>query len=163
MSQVVTFLLHPNTPITILSSPAHVRWAMETCGQGFALPIEEEKSITQCIELYRQWALEPLNRPPPIEGEQQFFLQQILNHYSLLFAPRATGPDVDKHAALCSKVLDIYVTIGRQLESQLSKDSWEVFLKLMIGIADSLFSPKRNDGLKERLVNQTLKARGFLP
>ena len=48
---------------------------METCGQGFSLPIEESESITKVISLYRTWALEPSKRPTPINDNPQFFLQ----------------------------------------------------------------------------------------
>jgi len=156
VAQVVTFLLDEGTPVGILSSAAHVRWAMETVGQGFTLPIAEEDSIKKVIELYRRWALEPLNRPSPIEANKQAFLQDILRHYSLLFAARARDQvEVEKHATLCSKVLDIYVTIGRRVGKDLSVETWEIFLKLVLGIADSLF--RNSGGLQDRLCSQTLK------
>ena len=75
VSQVVGYLLDPATPTSILSSQAHIKWVMETCGQGFALPIEEEAVIAQCIELYRRWALEPEKRPAIIEDHLQHYIQ----------------------------------------------------------------------------------------
>jgi hypothetical protein len=69
---VVTFLLeHGHSKI--LSSPSHVRWALETCGTGFTLPIEEEDSILKVIALYRTWILEPKNRPTSINENVQYF------------------------------------------------------------------------------------------
>ena len=75
VSQVVTHLLEPKVAAKVLSSPSHVCWAMETCGQGFSLPIEEEESITKVISFYRMLALEPSRRPCSIDGNPQFFLQ----------------------------------------------------------------------------------------
>lgn len=75
MQQVVTFLLDGNNSKRSLTNPAHVIWAMEVCGQGFCLPIEEEESISKVINLYRIWALEPNQRPSSISENLQFFLQ----------------------------------------------------------------------------------------
>jgi hypothetical protein len=75
VQQVVSFLLEGNNSIRALSSASHVRWALETCGQGFSLPIEEEDSISKVINLYRSWTLEPAKRPSPISGDTQFFLR----------------------------------------------------------------------------------------
>lgn|SRR3990167_24319 len=77
VQQVVTFLLEPGISVKVLTSPAHVSWALETCGQGFTLPIEEEDSITKVILLYKIWALESKNRPQPINDNTQYFLQVI--------------------------------------------------------------------------------------
>lgn len=84
VSQVVTFLLESGNGAKILSSPAHVRWALETCGQGFLLPIEEEDTISKVINLYKIWALESKSRPQPINDDTQFFTQVYYNYYILL-------------------------------------------------------------------------------
>ena len=75
VDQVVTFLLDGTNALRTLNSPSHVRWAMETCGEGFSLPIDEEESISKVIKLYRCWALDPKKRPQPITGDFQFFIQ----------------------------------------------------------------------------------------
>jgi len=155
VEQVVTHLLRPDTSPTVLSSKAHVVYALETCGQGFGLPIEDEAIILQVIELYRSWILEA-RKPPPVTQDRQFFLRVMLKHYSLLFRYR-TDPLVQQHADLCSRVLHIFVTIGRMQAAQLDQETWEVFLRLMIGIADSLFSaPSTAQALGRQLCQQTL-------
>ena len=60
---------------------------METCGQGFLLPIEEEDSITKVINLYKLWALESKTRPQSINDNFQFFIQVCfaLNNEKTLF------------------------------------------------------------------------------
>jgi hypothetical protein len=75
VQQVVTFLLDGSNSKRALTNPAHVIWAMEVCGQGFCLPIEEEESISKVINLYRIWALESAQRPASISENLQFFLQ----------------------------------------------------------------------------------------
>ena len=78
VSQVVTFLLE-GANFKTLTSAAHVIYAMETCGQGFALPIEEEESITKVINLYHLWILEGKGkRPAAIDDDPQFFIQVSL-------------------------------------------------------------------------------------
>lgn len=61
--------------MNVLSSTAHVSWAMETVGEGFNLPIEEEDSISKAIALYTMWALEKSKRPSSINDNPQFFMQ----------------------------------------------------------------------------------------
>jgi hypothetical protein len=74
VQQVVTFLLDNSNGSVLLTSPTHVHWAMEVIAQGFTLPIEDEDIIKQCIEIYRNWALEG-KRPPAIDLEFQFFIR----------------------------------------------------------------------------------------
>ena len=157
VKEVTDFLLSPSTPGNVLSTRAHAIYALETCGQGFRLPIEEADTISDVTELYRIWILEPRRRPAPIDQEFQFFLQTMLKHFSLLFASRSDAV-VDRHIQLCNSVLDIFLGVGRVLEKKLSEATWEVFLKLLIGIADSLFlSPKEPSLLGLKLCNQVLK------
>ena len=42
----VTAVLLANEDRQLLSSPAHVRWCLEVVGQGFALPIEDQRLIS---------------------------------------------------------------------------------------------------------------------
>jgi len=157
VKEVTNFLLSPATPGNVLSTRAHAIYVLETCGQGFRLPIEEADSIQEVIELYRIWILEPRRRPAPIDQEFQYFLQTMLKHFSLLFASRSDAV-VERHMQLCNSVLDIFLAVGRVLEKKLSEETWEVFLKLLIGIADSLFiSPKDPSLLGLKLCNQVLK------
>ena len=83
VSQVVTFLLD-GANFKTLTSPSHVIYAMETCGQGFTLPIEEEESITKVINLYYHWSLEKGKRPTAIDDDLQFFIQ-VRNLYHPFF------------------------------------------------------------------------------
>merc|ERR1712137_1346930 len=53
VQQVVGFLLDDKQSQRALSSSSHVQWALEACGKGFSLPIEEEASIGNVITLYR--------------------------------------------------------------------------------------------------------------
>ena len=66
----------------------------------------------------------------------------------------------DRHALLCSQVLDIYSSIGRTIGNELSEETWEVFLKILIGISDSILrkdAPANVEALQRRLCSQLQK------
>ena len=157
VKEVAEFLLSsPGASHSLLVSRSHVLWVLETCGQGFRLPIEDSEIIQLVIDLYRQWILEPKRRPTPVEKEFQFFLQIIIKQFSQLFAFRSELV-VERHAQLCSSVLGIYQSICRVMMKKLSSETWEVMLKLLVGIADSLFLPTRDGSLLgHKLCNQML-------
>ncbi|KND00537.1 uncharacterized protein SPPG_09225 [Spizellomyces punctatus DAOM BR117] len=165
----VTQCLLPNSPLlpdpsSLLTSPAHVRWAMEVIGQGFALPIEDVGIIHQTIAVYSNWLLDPSTLPSAIQERkgsdvEQKFWQTIFQQFSLLFQPRSRtemayspwlqdrsknklDPDdtdpLTLHVDLCHGVLKILTSAGRELGSEFSEETWIVLLKVMIGISDCL-------------------------
>lgn len=63
--------------------------------------------------------------------EEQFFLQRVIMHSSLIFIPRASSPnDLLRHLELCAQVMTVYINIARQLDRRVSLETWEVFLKV---------------------------------
>ena len=157
VKEVTDFLVSPSANPGLLSSRSHIIWVLETCGQGFRLPIEEADIIQNVIELYRQWILDPKKRPAPLEKEFQFFLQIMLKQFSQLFLFRSDGV-AEAHAQLCSAVLNIYLSISRTLAKKLTDETWDTLLKLLIGVADSLFlSPRDPSVLGTKLCNQMLR------
>jgi len=77
-----------------------------------------------------------------------------------MFAHRSSEPNaVDKQAALCHRVLDIYFSIGQE-GTLLDGESWELFLRLLLGITDYLLgSPSSDHTLAMRLCPHVLKVR----
>ncbi|KAJ3153889.1 hypothetical protein HDU89_008754 [Geranomyces variabilis] len=151
----------------LLTSPAHVRWAMEIVGQGFALPIEDSGVIWMTVAVYESWLLD--KRPVGIDqasdtAVEQRFWQTIFEQFSLLFQPRPRsemqqnswihdrtkskehhpvgGSDepelLGTHVELCHAVLRIVCTAGRTLGARFSEETWIVLLKVMMGAADCL-------------------------
>lgn len=59
----VTSTLLVTSDLTLLTSMAHMKWAMEVLGQGFALPLEELSITQETTQLYSQWLFEPQMRP----------------------------------------------------------------------------------------------------
>jgi hypothetical protein len=82
-----------------------------------------------------------------------------LQHYSLIFTPRNNNAQLAIHERLCSKVLDIYLAIARQLGRQLTMETWEIFLKVVFGVGDALLTQPitGEDSLTKRLSSQVLK------
>ena len=78
-----------------------------------------------------------------------------------MFEARAnTKEGLEKHAQLCSTVLDIFVNIGRKIGHILSVETWEIFLKLLIGITDLILrtdAPQSQEPLQRKLCSQLLK------
>ncbi|KAF9180947.1 hypothetical protein BGZ51_005783 [Haplosporangium sp. Z 767] len=215
----VTSTLLDTSDLTLLSSMAHMQWAMEVLGQGFALPLEELSLAQETTRLYSQWLFEPQMRPMAFQqaagtADEQLLYQTIFHHYSLLFQVRApvqapstfpstptstaanpafssqhqrhtttsftsasvhaasssssfpasyqhhatvntattttttstttaaasihTAMGVQRHIELCKKVLTVLTMAGRQLGSTFSEETWEVLLKVILGITDSL-------------------------
>eukprot|EP01116_Phalansterium_solitarium_P011073 TRINITY_DN26680_c0_g1_i1.p1 TRINITY_DN26680_c0_g1~~TRINITY_DN26680_c0_g1_i1.p1 ORF type:complete len:538 (-),score=150.79 TRINITY_DN26680_c0_g1_i1:8-1621(-) len=164
VGQTVTFLLDSASPpprIT-LPTPTHVDWTLECVGQGFSLPIEDHATIDACIELYRRWLFDQEHRPPPVADDaSQGFIQKMLKHFSLLFGPRRyTEKDqFDHHARLCHKVLDLFTRYARTSYKSLSAETWEVWLRLLLGITDCLFL--RTIGGESEALSQALASHMF--
>ncbi|KAK3811955.1 MAG: hypothetical protein J3Q66DRAFT_286574 [Benniella sp.] len=133
---------------------------MEVLGQGFALPLEDLAIAHNASQVYTQWLFERENRPMAFrqaEGtldEQQLY-QTIFHHYSLLFealsnssassSTHATptpqvpvGVLIQRHIEECNKVLTSFTMAGRLLGPSFSEETWEVLLKVLLGITDSL-------------------------
>jgi len=141
------FLLKETTPISTLSTNAHITLVMECVGQAFNLPMEHANVIKSATELYRRWLLEK-NRPPPLEVDEQVVFKRIFRHFSLLFVPRTekeTQNYGDVHYELCSTVLEIIQTVGQKVGSRMTVDTWEELLKIMLGITDSLLKGGRGN------------------
>ncbi|KAF9109351.1 hypothetical protein BGX27_007698 [Mortierella sp. AM989] len=160
---------------------AHMKWAMEVLGQGFALPLEELPIAQETTQLYSQWLFEPQMRPLAFRlvagtADEQLLYQSMFHHYSLLFQVRSaqppspganhlshhqhyrhsttptsssfqqipspiqipTGVLIQRHIELCKKVLTVLTMAGRQLGNTFSEETWEVLLKVILGITDSL-------------------------
>ncbi len=141
-----------DTGLASLTAPFHVRWVMEVVGQAFTLPLEDMNIVSNAAAIYMQWLLEPSRRPPAVQRaapeEQQRFLQTLFRHVSLLFAPKrvegvgAAKPLLatlaSKHVELCRLTLRTLAQAATAPESLLARDSWDVLLKVLLGVADSL-------------------------
>lgn len=122
--------------------------------------IQDETIIASAIELYRRWLLEPDHKPKVLKDDsKQFFFQTILKHCSLLFQVRKLDRETcEKHARLCSKVLTLYLAVAREQQKSITTESWEVWLKLLVGIAEGMFRAQPGDELLGQLLaTQTLK------
>ncbi|KAF9981113.1 hypothetical protein BGZ65_004311 [Modicella reniformis] len=196
ITEVTSTLLLTASDLSLLSTMAHMQWAMEVLGQGFGLPLEELTITQDTTQLYSQWLFDPQTRPSAFRqaagtADEQRLYQTIFHHYSLLFEVRSTLPPspgishlynpphhrhsttpvsnssssssthatptpqvpvgvlVQRHIELCKKVLTVLTMAGRQLGTSFSEDTWEVLLKVVLGVTDSLLRehPTRSPAL----------------
>lgn len=137
VSSVVAFLSDAGTNATaVLSSDAHVRWALECVGEGFRLPVESAGVVTACVELYGRWLRDEHARPAALTARYEAYTVAMLEQLTLLFAPRArTREEVAVQGELCRKALGIFMGVARQ---PLSRPAWERVLKLLLGLTDTI-------------------------
>eukprot|EP01119_Soliformovum_irregulare_P013034 TRINITY_DN3433_c0_g4_i1.p1 TRINITY_DN3433_c0_g4~~TRINITY_DN3433_c0_g4_i1.p1 ORF type:complete len:1246 (+),score=344.03 TRINITY_DN3433_c0_g4_i1:113-3850(+) len=157
--QIVSFILESTNVKTLLPTDSHVQWVMEVVGQGFQLPLEEEAVIASCIDLYKRWLLEGSeSKPVPIaQDTKQIFVQNILKQYSMMFQPRRTDRSLSEmQAKLCFKVLQIFVNFGRDKGKNLTVETWEIWLKLLMGINNQLFAATGSDDALASLIAPNL-------
>ncbi|KAF0981277.1 hypothetical protein FDP41_012537 [Naegleria fowleri] len=145
------------TAKNFLTTTAHVEWVMEVLGHAFQLPIADHQTIDRAINVYNKWLFEEAQRPAPLQENLQYFVQQIFNHFSLLFEERGldgtlgtggSGSQEEKkhHIHLCNRVLDIFLQMGVKGD-MLEEETWNHILKIILGITDSTLRGKR--GLPE--------------
>lgn len=79
---------------------------------------------------------------------------------SLLFENRTSlKEEIFVHAGLCTKVLQTFLLVCKQ---KLQTETWEVILKLLLGMCDSLLNPSRIDELGNLLAERLLHVRSVL-
>ena len=96
IAQMNRYLLSVDSyePAEVLTSPSHVNFSMELVGQGLDLPLHNINIISQSVNVYASWLLDPKKRPLSMielgetSAEYQLFLQNMFKHLSLLFRPR---------------------------------------------------------------------------
>ena len=143
----------------ILSSWGHVLWNLEVLGQAFSLPFEDHQLILNCASLYQKWLFSSGNDIPEailnIKGtdfEQQLWIKTA-SHFSLAFEPRypieedATSANqlkiqglhlLNAHLEICQNILKMLTTMVRMNATRFTQETWEVLIKIHLGLADTL-------------------------
>lgn len=144
----------------------HVKWTINSVAPVFSLNLDSLNSISNAVKIYCLWLKNPQARPPGVKPENlENFVTSILFSLAELFEQRK-GSDVKssqstkRHAELCHQILKtiIYDLIpDSPLFSQKASKSWELIVRLLLGITDYLlWSDKQNylaDELSESLLN----------
>ncbi|KAH3757916.1 rap/ran GTPase-activating protein [Pelomyxa schiedti] len=128
----------------LMPTQAHVFWVMECLGQGFRLPLSDHPLINQCVDLYSRWIQgNPDKLPVWVRSNLETFYLLCLKHMTLLFNNRTkVKEDVQIHKNLCMRVLQVFSIVCKQ---QLKPETWEVILKLILGVTDSFLCPSNYD------------------
>jgi len=124
--------------------------------------------------------LEPGGRPAGVASIEQWFWRTAFHHFSLLFLPRPPSQPIStptttslprpsttshpgsvptdpltllqRHVELCKQVLKVMTMAGRTCGGEFDTETWEVILKVVLGICDFL--------LKEPVIHPTLSSLG---
>ncbi|KAJ3271069.1 hypothetical protein HDV01_007082 [Terramyces sp. JEL0728] len=158
ISKVNHFVLSPPAncnPSDILTSPAHVNFIMEFVGQGFNLPLENIKTISDGLNIYANWLQIPDSRPIVIKEfgfEADFtqkYFQTIFKHISLLFRARTAltktkeafdelNEHINEQISLCEKILSALRIFVQDNKSEITEETWMVLLKVLLGTGDTI-------------------------
>jgi len=94
----------------VLSTPTHMKWAMEALGHSFALGMDDGEVIYGAIRIYEKWlGLSAVDaRPKCMMKEEQEFIQDLIGHMSMLFDDRTEKQELflAKQVSLCQKYCD---------------------------------------------------------
>jgi hypothetical protein len=165
-----------------LSTLFHVRWVMEIIGQAFTLPLEDITVINNATAIYIQWLVEPTKRPLVIQKAdyetQQWFLQTLFRHMSLLFnAKKVDGAGAakpllatlaSKHVELCKLVLRTlsqvanvspYDAMDNDHDPIMSSTTWKILLRVLLGA--SYLSEELGEHLLSTLMELWLRSQIF--
>ncbi|RLN86510.1 hypothetical protein BBJ28_00024676 [Nothophytophthora sp. Chile5] len=160
-SMVVGFLGADGVdPVAVLPSGHHIRWAMEVLGHAFALPMEDADVIAGSLRIYERWlGVDDASlvakggkggkdqRPACMQKVEQTFIQDMLGQMTLLFEERSTSgvasgsvdASVAKHV-----VLETFDALTKRRGAQLSPQTWDRMIRLLLGAADGVLHNLRN-------------------
>lgn len=129
-----------------LDSHSEVKWTMEVLCFGLSLPLSENDTIKDCVNVYCEWlsalTSPKLPVPKPVTEDPNPYCQVILHHLLNLFVPRpGSGADlVKRQALLCHRVLRTIESVAKE-SAMLTRETWETLLKFLLAANDSLLSP----------------------
>ena len=99
----------------------HCKWVMEVIGCGFTLPVDDHKTIAQCISLYEEWFMKMQYVPSPIDEKRDHYdrvaMTQLTN---LLYQRSGSAESLNGYAELCLRAIAILRCIGTRYQPQTS-------------------------------------------
>ncbi|XP_053405362.1 ral GTPase-activating protein subunit beta-like isoform X3 [Mercenaria mercenaria] len=145
-----------------LESHSEVKWTMEVLCYGLSLPLSENDTIKDCVNVYCEWlsalTSPKLSVPKPVTEDPNPYAQDMLHHLLNLFVPRAgSGADLVKRQALmCHRVLRTIESVAKE-SAMLTRETWETLLKFLLAANDSLLSPPtEKDDIGDHLCERVL-------
>ncbi|XP_071504740.1 ral GTPase-activating protein subunit beta-like [Diadema antillarum] len=144
-----------------LESEKQVEWTMEVICYGLGLPLSEHEAIRDCVSVYCEWlkalTIPQPTLPMPLIKDPNPYIQKIFQHLVNLFKPRHQGKsDTNKQAVLCHRVLRSVQSVATE-SIVMTKHTWEVLLRFLLSINNTLLSPPLETGsLAEQLCERLL-------
>jgi len=122
-------------------------------GSALYLPFSDDliPTIELSLAIYKKWIglYSPLaikvTIPDCLKDDKQRFYQEIIKHLSIIFEKR-TNPksSTEKYLNICKEVLKIYCSIATELGTQISESTWDVLLRVNLGIANKFLSEPKS-------------------
>ncbi|KAL4239114.1 hypothetical protein ACF0H5_003817 [Mactra antiquata] len=145
-----------------LESHSEVKWTMEVLCYGLSLPLSENETIKDCVNVYCEWlsalTSPKLSVPKPVTEDPNPYAQDMLHHLLNLFVPRSgAGADlVNRQAIMCHRVLRTIESVAKE-SAMLTRETWETLLKFLLAANDSLLSPPtEKDDIGDHLCERVL-------
>ena len=143
---------------------------MEFLGSSFSLKITEDffPIFDSTFAVYKKWLgfntqeTQNIKTPECFSENCQFYYQEIIKHLSTFFEKR-TIPSIllsitmieaylEKYYSKCKEIIKTYNKLCREFKKQLSEETFEVLLKVNLGIADMFLSlPYNPNEISEQL------------
>ncbi|XP_068141138.1 ral GTPase-activating protein subunit beta isoform X10 [Drosophila tropicalis] len=161
--------LSSNLGITQNAEPSHlvkdeeVKWCMDVICFGLSLPLQENETIKECVNVYCEWltALLPnpkINVPKPICEDANLYARQIINHFHNLFVPRQgeSADTIKRQALLCHRVLRKLQLIAQD-STKMDRQTWDTLLLFLLAINEILLAPPTvKDDVGDQLCERVL-------
>ncbi|KAI8599710.1 hypothetical protein EDD21DRAFT_416527 [Dissophora ornata] len=145
----VTSTLLVTSDLSLLSSMAHMRWAMETMFHHYSLLFQVRPTTPPSPGVSQ---LHHHRHPTtPLPNTYQSTSSSYNSSHVSSASQVPMGVLIQRHIELCKKVLTVLTMAGRQFGNTFSEETWEVLLKVILGITDSL------------LREQTVKSSALMP
>ncbi|XP_071962395.1 ral GTPase-activating protein subunit beta-like isoform X2 [Antedon mediterranea] len=142
-----------------LETEKQIEWTMEVICFGLSLPLIENETIRDCVNIYVEWltalTVPKPSVPPCIVNDPNPYVQKIFRHFVNLFKPRDRG-DSSKQIVLCHRVLRTVQTTAKQ-SGKFTRQTWEILLQFLLTVNETILSPPIVAGsLSEQLCDRLL-------
>ena len=148
-----------------LRSEKELDWIMEVLCYGLTLQMTESDGeiVKGCVNIYLDWltvlAAPKKGIPDPLLKSPEKYAKEIFQHFRNLFVRRGEG-NLALQASLCIRVLQVVQATAA--EAKMSPLTWEVLLKFLMIVNDTLLSPRNTSGglaehLCEKLISVLLE------
>ena len=121
---------------------------------------DEHLSVVELsLTIYKKWfglsaaAAQKIVVPESFKDQRQYLYQEMIKQLSVIFEKRTNPKSMtEKYNTICKDVLKIYSAIANELSNAITESTWNMLLRVNIGIADKFLSePKSTTDPSEQI------------